>query len=483
MEIKINEELLDDKLTELEKSRSWSPGVIPKLEGLIRSGDDYALFRINPLRFGSEKNISEDESIDLFLYSARIGLFEMNWQLLCPGCGDVVESFSSLRTLNCRYHCDLCRSDFEAALDDFIEVSFTIAPKTREIVFHNPNSLPVEDYFFKYVFSQNAVYPDGTKFIDILKDSVKVLTFLEPKEKKRYELELYAGFLEGCDRLNNAELFFQIDGESKTEIQKVYIKLIDREFKPKGGKLCPGKVVFEFENLMDRRGSVFIIYSHLPPEVSAEMLGYEPFLSGKKLITTQTFRDLFSSEVIQVTDGIGIKDITILFTDLKGSTALYDRIGDLNAFALVRQHFDSLGKVVDSHSGAIVKTIGDAIMATFLNPIDAAGASLVILEEIGNLNQRLQGKDIVLKIGIHKGTSIAVTLNDHLDYFGQTVNIASRVQKLADAQEIYISHDVYTYPGVQEILKGFEITPGKATLKGVQEEMQVYKINNYNYRK
>lgn len=478
METKINEKLLEKKLSGLKKESSWNPGAIEKLESLIRSGDDFTLFRINPLKFGIDQNIPESEVVDVFLYSARAGIFVMNWQLLCPMCGDVIESFSSLKTLNRRYHCDLCRSDFEAALDDFIEISFTVSPKIREISFHDPGSLSVEDYFFKYVFSQNAVYADGTKFTDIVKDAVRVITYLEPKEKKRYELELAEGYLEGCDRLNNADLFFEIAGEPKTEIQSVDIKLIDRKFEPNEGKLNPGKVVFEFENLMDRKGSVFIIYNHLPPDVSGNMLSYEPFLSGKKLLTTQTFRDLFGSEIIKVSEGIGIKDITILFTDLKGSTELYNRIGDLNAFSLVNEHFNSLGTVVNRNSVAIVKTIGDAIMATFLNPYDAIKAALEMLEEIENLNQRLEQKAIILKIGIHSGPSIAVTLNERLDYFGETVNVASRVQNLCDGEDIYISQDVYYSFGVKELLKDFKISLEKARLKGISEEMEVYKINH-----
>jgi hypothetical protein len=78
MEIKINEKLLHQKLEELEKARSWSPRVIAKLENSIRFEDDFSLFRINPFKFGNEKNISEQESIDLFLYGAKFGLFDMN---------------------------------------------------------------------------------------------------------------------------------------------------------------------------------------------------------------------------------------------------------------------------------------------------------------------------------------------------------------------------------------------------------------------
>jgi class 3 adenylate cyclase len=474
MEIKINEKTLDEKLEELEKARSWSPRVISKLEHTIRSEDDYSLFRINPLKFGNEKNISEQEAIDLFLYGSKVGLFDMNWQLLCPKCGDVVESFSKLGTLDTHYHCNLCQEDFEAVLDDYIEISFTIGRQIRELVFHNPESLSVEDYYFKYSFSDGTVFPDGSNFVELLKSLTKIITYLEPNEKKHYELEITSGYLRGCDMLNRAEFLFNIIGEAENELQKFYLRLENGRFEPNSETFPPGKYVIELENLTNKRAAVFII--HHPHDVSPQMLQFEPFLFGKKLLTTQTFRNLFRSEIIEGTEGIGVKDITILFSDLKGSTALYDRTGDLNAFALVRQHFESLERVIREHSGAIVKTIGDAVMATFLNPIDAVNAALKMIEDVQQFNKRIRSSDIILKIGIHKGPSIAVTLNERLDYFGQTVNIASRVQRLADAEEIYVSNDVYTYPGVKELLKGLVINPGKAKLRGVQEETQVFKI-------
>lgn len=477
MEIKINEKLLDQKLEDLEKARSWSPRVIAKLENSIRSEDDYSLFRINPLKFGNEKNISEHEAVDLFLYGAKCGLFDMNWQLLCPECGDVVESFDRLRTLNQHFHCNLCQEDFEAVLDDYIQISFTIVQPIRELIFHNPESLSVEDYYFKYAFSEGTLYPDGSNFVELLKSLTKLITYLEPNQKKSYEMEIPPGYLRGCDRINRAEFLFNVRGSEAKETQNFSLKIVDGKFEPEGGDMLPGKYIFELENHCDKRAAALII--HHPHDVSPQTLQFEPFLTGKKVLTTQTFRNLFRSEIIGGTEGIGVRDITILFTDLKGSTALYDRVGDLNAFALVRQHFDRLGNVVDTHSGAIVKTIGDAIMATFLNPIDAVKAAIAMLDEIETFNQGIQREDINLKIGIHHGPSIAVTLNERLDYFGQTVNLASRVQRLADAREIYISHDVYVYPGVKELLKGFAIDPGKARLRGIQEETQFYKMTKH----
>ena len=118
-----------------------------------------------------------------------------------------------------------------------------------------------------------------------------------------------------------------------------------------------------------------------------------------------------------------------LFTDLKGSTELYERVGDLVAYDLVRAHFRVLHEIVAAESGAVVKTIGDAVMATFPTPDRAMAAALKMREALKNLKG-----DLLLKIGIHEGPCLAVSLNDRQDYFGRTVNIAARVQGLATSR-------------------------------------------------
>ena len=140
--------------------------------------------------------------------------------------------------------------------------------------------------------------------------------------------------------------------------------------------------------------------------------------------------------------GLAIRDIALLFTDIKGSTALYQRIGDLNAFQLVQQHFDWLREATVRHGGAVVKTIGDAVMAAYPDAARAVAAALDMRAAVERFNQGQPDRPVSLKIGIHHGAAIAVTLNDELDYFGQTVNIAARVQAMADAQEICITDEV-----------------------------------------
>ncbi|HTM19209.1 MAG TPA: adenylate/guanylate cyclase domain-containing protein, partial [Kofleriaceae bacterium] len=196
-------------------------------------------------------------------------------------------------------------------------------------------------------------------------------------------------------------------------------------------------------------------------------------VTGAMLLTNQTFRRLFRSETVLGADGIGLREVTVLFTDLKGSTALYERIGDLKAFALVQQHFDRLGMVVGANGGAIVKTIGDAVMAAFQRPVDAVRAAFEMLEQIERFNGEQGADDLVLKIGIHRGPSIAVTLNQSLDFFGHTVNVAARVQALADADEVYVTDDVYRSDGVAALLG--EVDSRDAQLRGIQKQVRVHR--------
>lgn len=116
----LNEPLLDDLLGQLESLRTWSPRVISKLESFIRSSDDYTLFRVNPVQYASEKGMAENEAIDLFLQSAKLGLFEMEWHLICASCGHVVDSLRNMNGLHAHFKCNLCSFENTATLDDYI---------------------------------------------------------------------------------------------------------------------------------------------------------------------------------------------------------------------------------------------------------------------------------------------------------------------------------------------------------------------------
>ena len=475
----IKERLLESKMTEIEQARIWSPRVISRFETLVRSGDDLSLYRINPLAFARDRAISEAESIDLFLHATRSGLFEMSWDVVCPQSGMVLDSFGALRTLKTHYVCGLCDVSGETDLDDFIEVTFTVSPQLRRLPFHDPDSLSVEDYHWKLRFLSDGRLPgQQVRFLDFLQGLVRGLAFLPPGATTTLRSDLGPGALSGVNVQTQAAFAVPVLGEPAATPTHLRVRYDGQRFSPSVSAVPPGPIVIDVENSGTARGSLLLI--NWPPEVLAQTvkpaLDFEPYMSGGMLLARQTFRRLFRSERVDEREGLGIRQVTLLFTDLKGSTAMYERLGDLNAYALVREHFALLGATVQQHSGAIVKTIGDAMMAVFSRPTDAVSAALDILGEIERYNSEHGDPSIILKIGAHCGPSIAVTLNENLDYFGQTVNVAARVQSLAQAGEICISEALYSAPGVSELLTGLKIVEFDAPLRGVEGNANVYRV-------
>ena len=479
----IDEKKLEQRLVALEAAKSWSPRVVSRLEMLLRSGTDEALYRINPIQFAMEKSIAEAEAIDLFLHACVAGLFDMDWLLVCPMCSDVVESFRTLRKLHTHFHCHLCQSDYDAALDDYITVTFTVSPAVRSISFHKPDALSAWDYVFSYKITPGGIMPDGVPWREAAKGLVRALTRIEPDSVANLEVDAVEGALLGQDFESDAQFLIPVATGAgvtppRTQPQTpthVPVLLDGGRCTTATANIAPGTVVFEVHNA----GPLPVVFGILQLPMAAfqrPKLRFTPSLSGKRLLMTQTFRDVFRSEVISATEGIAVLDVTLVFTDLKGSTALYERIGDLNAYIQVQRHFQHLLDATVRHNGAVTKTIGDAVMAAFLTSADAVQAALDMREAVDQLNRDRPQRDFILKIGVHRGAAIAVTLNERLDYFGQTVNIAARVQNLADGDEICITEEVYGATAVAEIIAPYPVAKSEAELKGVSKAMSVYHL-------
>jgi class 3 adenylate cyclase len=480
----IDERLLETKMIQIEQARAWSPRVISKFETLIRSGDDAGVYRANPLAFARDRGVAEPESIDLFLYAARAGLVDMHWDILCPHSGLVLESFGKLRALRSHFVCGLCDIDGQTELDDFIEVSFTVSPQVRHLALHDVENLSIEDLHWKLKFANSGRLPGGqTRFVDVLRSLVRGMTYLAPNTTTMLPAEIGPGAISGVNVQTQAGFMLpviEVSANAPMPNAPTIVRVIydGQRFRPAVSAVPPGPAVFEFTNTSSKRGAVLL--TNWPPEIVAmpekPALDFDPYVSGGMLLTRQTFRKLFRSERVDEDEGLGIRQVTFLFTDLKGSTALYEKLGDLNAYALVREHFALLDAVAHRHAGAIVKTIGDAVMAAFSRPTDAVAAALRILQEIDQFNRDHGQPAIILKMGAHSGPSIAVTLNENLDYFGQTVNIAARVQSFADAGEICLTEGLYTAAGVRELLAGHDVQKFEAPIRGVEGDALVYRI-------
>jgi class 3 adenylate cyclase len=172
------------------------------------------------------------------------------------------------------------------------------------------------------------------------------------------------------------------------------------------------------------------------------------------LVTSlQDFRDLFPAEAVAPGEEIGIASLAVLFTDLKGSTDLYQRLGDPKAFGFVQNHFRYLIEKVASHRGGVVKTMGDAVMATFASGRDALQSAVEM--QRGWEDFRREHGDyagVSLRVGLHQGSAIAINNSGKLDFFGTTVNMAARVQAKSDGDDVVFTQAIEDDPQVQEYL-------------------------------
>ena len=268
--------------------------------------------------------------------------------------------------------------------------------------------------------------------------------------------------------------FLDVKGEPTRERQNLTV-VFNKVSAPSATlTMRPGPLRLSLENRTDARvlPGVWIAGRALH-----DLLGRRrEFLTAKRLLTNQTFRDIYRTDTLDVDQRLKITSLTFLFTDLKGSTELYERVGDLVAFDLVRAHFRVLNEIIAAEAGAVVKTIGDAVMATFPTPDRAIAAALRMREAMRGIKHG--DRDLLLKIGIHEGPCLAVTLNDRQDYFGQTVNIAARVQGLAASRSIFATEPVVDHPRSSSILEtsGLKPLPKRASLRGIADEFMVYEI-------
>ncbi len=450
--------------------------VVAALEELLRDGPDAELNRINALAFATARGLPEEHVISGFLHAARAGLFDLTWNMLCPGCGGVLQSGMTLKTFDrASYHCALCAAGYEPTLDEMVEVTFTVNPRVRSIAAHDPHRLPMWDYVRQIFWSSgNDIPVEG--FEALIQEVVLEALELEAGEKAVLSLQLPEAFVIVFDPVSHTTQFLDTRGPPTRERQVLDIVFNEAGAAKGTARMQPGPLRLGLDN---RTGTRVLPSLWVAGDAMHALLGRRrPFLTAKRLLSNQTFRDLYRTDTIATDQRFKITSMTFLFSDLKGSTALYDQVGDLVAFDIVRAHFAVILDIVASERGAVVKTIGDAVMATFPSPDLAVTAALRMREAMAALNRERGREDLLLHIGLHEGPCLAVMLNDRQDYFGQTVNVASRVQHLARSSAIFTTGRVMHDPRVASVLSNADIVPLQHALelRGVSDRIELFEI-------
>src|ERR1700761_7460387 len=171
------------------------PAVADAIQHLIETGADHELNRVNLLDFSKRTGLDEERVISGFLHASRLGLFELGWNVLCPGCSGVLDAHTTLKSLRHEdYNCALCAAGYEASVDEQVEVAFTVSPRVRRIAAHDPNTLPIWEYY-KQIFWSSGIDLNKESFAALSKEVVLKAIELPAHEKATLSLKLPPQFI------------------------------------------------------------------------------------------------------------------------------------------------------------------------------------------------------------------------------------------------------------------------------------------------
>jgi len=456
--------------------QSADEDVVDMLERMVRDAPDHALNKMNAIDLAAKHGLDAERVIAALLNAVGLGMFEMTWNVMCPNCAGVLSANKSLKTLDrAQYNCAFCAAGYETTLDDLVEVTFMVSPRLRKIAAHSPDQLSAAEYY-RQIFWSSAIDLPGnpeTLLQEVTLDSVD----LPPGERAILSLQLPKGTSIVFEPVTHTAQFLDVGGEEASQRQSLSMICNKVPLPVDTIALRPGPLRLALENRTESRvlPTVWVANEALDHLLKRR----KPILTAKRLLTNQTFRDIYRTETLAIGQRLKILSLTFLFSDLKDSTQLYDRVGDLVAFDLVNEHFRLLQEIIASESGAVVKTIGDAVMATFETPDRAIAAAIRMREAMSDLGAERQHQSLGLKMGIHEGPCLAVILNAQQDYFGQTVNIASRVQGLAASRSIVVTESVLENAEARAVLdaNGLKPTLRQVALSGITDKVPVYDIS------
>jgi adenylate cyclase len=190
------------------------------------------------------------------------------------------------------------------------------------------------------------------------------------------------------------------------------------------------------------------------------------------VLSDPDFRALFSEDFLADDVTLSVGEQTLLFTDIVGSTAMYAQRGDPDAFTSVRRQFSETFALVARHRGVVVKTIGDATMAAFVDPVDAVQAAVAIQRAFAD------PAGIRLRVSINTGPCLAVRLNADIDYFGHAVNVAAKLQSIVEAGQVALAERTRAAPGVAAALAELALPVEElaVTIKGVSSATTAHRF-------
>src|SRR6202035_675744 len=274
------------------------PAVADAIARLIEKGEDHELNRINLLDFSRQTGLDEERVISGFLHASRLGLFDLTWNVLCPGCGGVLDAHDTLKSLRPEdYHCGLCACGYQASVDEAVEVAFTVSPRVRRIAAHDPNLLPIWEYF-RQIFWSSGVDLNQQSLASLTDEVTLDSLELPAHQRAELALQLPQQFIIVFEPVTHAAQFIDVQGEPTEQLQQLSL-IYNKVPAPVGTvTMRPGPLQLSLDNQTGVRvlPSVFIA-----ADAPHHLIGKrKPFLTAKRMLSNQTFRDVFKADNLNI---------------------------------------------------------------------------------------------------------------------------------------------------------------------------------------
>ncbi len=402
---------------------------------LLRDFPDEEVAQIQPFARARAWGLDRREVLRTFLHATRAGLVDLNWQINCPVCRVSAAVASSMDELGKQVHCDACNIRYDVDFATSVEAVFRCNTAVRNV--------------------QPAVFCAASPS---LRPHVLAQLSLAPRARRELAIPLRDG------ALIVRTLGRQRAGERRSHDVPAEIVVHVRA----------DAVTIEASGTREGPETKLVLVSELdePAHVLVERGTWSgEAVLGAAIASFPEFVELFATEAPAAGLDLSIGRMAFLFSDLTGSTALYERVGDARAYAIVQEHFRMMESVIAQHEGAVVKTMGDAVMATFARADLAVAAALAVADAAA---QEQAEHGIGVKLGVHEGACLGVRANDRLDFFGTTVNLSARLQAQARAGELVLTRELAEHPRVAELLRDRRISRRfRAALKGIAVEQDL----------
>ena len=447
--------LLDQGFAKLTNTPMGSSVALQAVKDWLLASEPVQRHRINPYLIAAASGQRPEDIVAVALRGVASGLFDLHWLVHCPHCNMVTTEYENFFELTQTSNCKMCGVNFEADFLARVEVSFSLNRAIEDI---DMGGFCLPPPVLESKVNISVLPGQSGTGADVIE---------EPK--------LYRFF---CP-ITLAKGLLQVEGARTDKVQEFKVRQLPTlNYDQITLKARPGPVRFELVNDCDKVSGIFIIQDELPGELSLEEL--PPRLTGLSVIHFPEYRQLFGNHVLSDQERIQVSSVTLLFTDIAESTALYETLGNAQAYNVVRQHFTMLSRSVEAHGGFVIKTIGDAVMASFVHSDDAVKCVLDALREFQGLSVGGDGPQTIrVKFGIHRGPVLIVNLNGRVDYFGSTVNTAARIQHCAGGNEVTFSMEVLeSSPAANTLLEvcGDAVLKEHVRLKGIKADRTIFRL-------